>query len=134
MPSEIYRKIYQLRRVFGFSGQSDPAFGLVEPTNTRHTRSESMQASTARHVFVAGGTGYIGRRAIDALLARGHRVRALVRAGSERTLPAACEIVTGDALDARTFATSVAPCDTFVELVGTPKPSPSKAAEFERVD
>ncbi|HEX5135208.1 MAG TPA: NmrA family NAD(P)-binding protein, partial [Thermoanaerobaculia bacterium] len=35
-------------------------------------------------VFVAGGTGYIGRPLVAALLARGHGVRALVRPGSER--------------------------------------------------
>jgi nucleoside-diphosphate-sugar epimerase len=29
------------------------------------------------HVFVTGGTGYIGRRLIPTLLARGHNVRAL---------------------------------------------------------
>jgi len=32
-----------------------------------------------RDVFVTGGTGYIGTRLIPALLARGHRVRALAR-------------------------------------------------------
>jgi uncharacterized protein YbjT (DUF2867 family) len=42
--------------------------------------------------------------------------------------------VIGSALDASTFTSKIAPCDTFVQLVGTPKPSPAKAAEFERVD
>jgi dTDP-6-deoxy-L-talose 4-dehydrogenase (NAD+) len=32
-----------------------------------------------RDVFITGATGYIGRRLTDALVARGHRVRALVR-------------------------------------------------------
>lgn len=40
----------------------------------------------------------------------------------------------GDALDATTFAERVVGCDTFLQLVGTPHPSPSKAAEFEKVD
>jgi nucleoside-diphosphate-sugar epimerase len=93
-----------------------------------------VSAPATRSVFVTGGTGYIGRRAIEALLARGHAVRALVRAGSEARLPSACGAVRGDALDAGTFADSVAPADTFVQLVGTPRPSPAKAAEFERVD
>ena len=38
-----------------------------------------------RQVFVAGATGYIGRHLIPVLLARGHRVRALARRGSEAT-------------------------------------------------
>ncbi len=38
------------------------------------------------------------------------------------------------ALDAATFATQVAPSDTFLQLVGTAHPGPSKVAEFQRVD
>jgi uncharacterized protein YbjT (DUF2867 family) len=87
-----------------------------------------------RDVFLTGGTGYIGARVATELLSRGHRVRSLVRRGSERKLPPGCHGVVGDALDSTSFARSVAPSDTFVQLVGTPHPSPSKAAEFERVD
>jgi uncharacterized protein YbjT (DUF2867 family) len=87
-----------------------------------------------RFVFVTGGTGYIGTRAISALLKRGHRVRALSRAASQQKLPSGCDVALGNALDASTFAGQVAPADTFLQLVGTPHPGPSKAAEFERVD
>ncbi len=48
--------------------------------------------------------------------------------------PAGVTTVVGNALDASTFATAVNPTDTIVHLVGTPHPSPSKAAEFQRVD
>jgi uncharacterized protein YbjT (DUF2867 family) len=85
-------------------------------------------------VFVAGGTGYVGSRLISALLRRDHRVRALARPGSESRLPAGAEVVTGDALRGDSYASDIAPSDTFVHLVGTPRPSPAKAAEFERVD
>jgi uncharacterized protein YbjT (DUF2867 family) len=85
-------------------------------------------------VFVTGGTGYLGRRLIPRLAARGHRVRALVRPGAEERLPSGCDIRTGNALDAATFASAVAPADTFVQLVGTPRPSPAKAKEFVAVD
>jgi uncharacterized protein YbjT (DUF2867 family) len=87
-----------------------------------------------RDVFVTGGTGYIGGRLIPALLNRGHRVRALVRSGSEHRLPSGCGVVVGDALDRRTFATRVARADTLVHLVGTPRPSPAKARAFREVD
>jgi len=87
-----------------------------------------------RHVFVTGGTGYVGRRAIAALLSRGHRVRALVREGSRGKLPEGCEAVTGDALNDRTFASRIPPADTFLQLVGVAHPSPAKAAEFRAVD
>ena|SRR5438132_90747 len=85
-------------------------------------------------VFVAGGTGYIGRPFISELLRRGHAVRALVRPGSENRLPAGAAPVLGDALRSETFADQVAPADTFVQLVGVSHPSPAKAAEFRSVD
>ncbi len=85
-------------------------------------------------IFVAGATGYLGRAVIPRLIERGHGVRALVRPGSERKLPAGCEPVAGDALQESTFAARVAPADTFLQLVGVPHPSPAKAALFRSVD
>jgi len=88
----------------------------------------------ASPVFVTGGTGYIGRPLIGALLARGHSVRALVRPGSQARLPAAAHPAIGDALDATTFASAIPRDAAIVHLVGTPHPGPGKAAEFTRVD
>ena len=85
-------------------------------------------------VFVAGGTGYMGQRLIPRLLERGHKVRALVRPGSERKLPAGSEPVLGDALDPATYKANIAPVDTFVHLVGVAHPSPAKAAAFRQID
>jgi uncharacterized protein YbjT (DUF2867 family) len=85
-------------------------------------------------VFVTGGTGYIGARLIAALAARGHRVRALARAGSAARLPAGCQPVVGDALEASSYAAGVPPADTFVQLVGVPHPNPAKAAQFCSID
>lgn len=88
----------------------------------------------SRRIFITGGTGYIGCRLIPVLLSRGHRVTALVRPGSEGKLPEGCAPVSGDALEARSFAGRIAPADTFVQLVGVAHPSPAKAAQFESVD
>ncbi len=85
-------------------------------------------------VFVTGGTGYIGRPLVAELVARGHRVRALVRPGSENRLPTGAVPVTGDALRRETFAASIASAKTFVQLVGVSHPSPARAAEFRSVD
>ena len=87
-----------------------------------------------RNVFIAGGTGYMGCRLVPELLRRGHRVRALVRAGSENKAPAGCEVVTGNPLDPDTFANKISPSDTYVHLVGVAHPGPSKAKEFTTID
>ena len=87
-----------------------------------------------RNVFITGGTGYVGRALIPRFLERGHRVRALVRQGAEIRLPRGCEAVIGNALDASSFAETVPPSDTFVQLVGVPHPSPAKAVEFQSID
>ena len=85
-------------------------------------------------VFITGGTGYVGRPLIEALLQRGFTVHALSRRESVHRLPSAAIPVIGNALDAATFAAAIPPGATFVHLVGTPHPNPAKAAEFRRVD
>lgn len=92
------------------------------------------KSSGSRRVFITGGTGYIGSALIPMLLEREHRVRVLVRPGSKSKLPAACEVVSGDALDANSYHQLIKPCDTFIHLVGVPHPSPAKAAQFRAVD
>ena len=88
----------------------------------------------ARHVFMTGGTGFMGQPLIAELLRRGHQVRALVRPGSEGKLPPGCAAVGGNALEKESYAGQVRPADTFVQLVGVSHPNPSKAAEFRAVD
>jgi nucleoside-diphosphate-sugar epimerase len=85
-------------------------------------------------VFITGGTGYIGSRLAAALAARGHPVRVLTRPASATRVPDGVEAVLGDALDASSYQGFVRRGDTFVHLIGTPHPSPAKAAEFSRVD
>jgi len=87
-----------------------------------------------RQVFITGGTGYLGRELIPELMARGHQITALVRPGSERKLPANCRAVAGNALEESSFACSIRPADTFVQLVGVPHLSPAKAKEFRAID
>jgi len=92
-----------------------------------------MHSSTS-HVFITGGTGYIGSRLIPRLLSRGHRVSALVRPQSQSKLPAGCEVVPGNALDASSYRDRISPATTFVQLVGVAHPSPAKAAQFHSID
>jgi uncharacterized protein YbjT (DUF2867 family) len=85
-------------------------------------------------VFITGGTGYIGAPLLRALVERGHSVRALVRPGSEKKLPAGAEAVLGNALDVSSYSACIQPSHTFVQLVGVSHPSPAKAKEFQAVD
>jgi uncharacterized protein YbjT (DUF2867 family) len=88
----------------------------------------------AKSVFITGGTGYVGRRLAEALVARGHRVRVLARAGSVARVAAGATAIVGNALDASSYIGAMNAGETIVHLVGTPHPSPAKAAEFQRVD
>lgn len=93
--------------------------------------SEARESHT---VLVTGGTGYLGRALLPALLERGHKVRSLVRPGSEKKLPAGIEAMTGNPLDPLSIQTALQGADTLVHLVGVPKPSPAKARQFREVD
>jgi uncharacterized protein YbjT (DUF2867 family) len=76
----------------------------------------------------------MGSRLIPRLLARGHRVRALVRPGSEARLAPGAEAIAGDALDSASIRGAMRPGETLVQLVGVAHPGPSKAALFRSVD
>lgn len=76
----------------------------------------------------------MGQRLIPALVARGHRVDALVRAGSARRLAAGANAIVGDVLSRTSITPAIARDSVVVHLVGTPHPSPAKAAQFEAVD
>ncbi len=96
--------------------------------------ADSPNSIVSRSVLITGGTGYLGRALIPTLLARGHRVRALVRPGSEKKLPAGVEPIIGDPLVDDDVARSLSGADTLVHLVGVPKPSPAKARQFRSID
>lgn len=87
-----------------------------------------------RAVFLTGASGFMGRRLGAELVRRGHRVRGLVRPGSETRVADGVEVVAADPLDSASYQDRVAGCDTFVHLVGVAHPSPAKAAQFRSID
>ena len=85
-------------------------------------------------ICITGGTGYIGCRLIPLLLERGHTVKAVVRAGSEKKLPGNVTVIAANPLKEGSYTEAIRDCDTFVHLIGVPHPSPAKAAQFRAVD
>ncbi len=63
--------------------------------------------------FVTGGSGFVGANLIHELVGRGHEVRALLRAGSDRSglVGAEYEAVSGDLSDQAALARGMRGCD-----------------------
>jgi nucleoside-diphosphate-sugar epimerase len=67
-------------------------------------------------VFVTGGSGYIGRNLIEALVARGDHVRALARSAESSGVVSArgAAVVNGDVLDELAMVEAMRGCDVVV--------------------
>jgi dihydroflavonol-4-reductase len=69
-------------------------------------------------VFVTGGTGFVGANVVRALLSSGHKVRALIRTGSNlrnvENLP--IERVAGDLSNRKTLGQAMAGCDALAHV------------------
>jgi uncharacterized protein YbjT (DUF2867 family) len=85
-------------------------------------------------VFITGATGYIGKRLVKRLLAKGYKVIALVRKGSEHKVPSGAEILTANPFNASSFQQGIPAGCVFVQLLGVPHPSPVKAQQFKDID
>jgi nucleoside-diphosphate-sugar epimerase len=69
--------------------------------------------------LVTGANGFLGRALARRLLGAGHRVRALVREGSDAsTLDSPVEVVRGDATDPAALRRAVEGCDLVYHLAG----------------
>jgi uncharacterized protein YbjT (DUF2867 family) len=71
-------------------------------------------------VFVTGGHGFVGSWVVKGLIARGYRVRCLVRRGSKthRIDDLAVEKVFGDILDRKSVAAGMEGADHCIHLAG----------------
>lgn len=85
-------------------------------------------------IFITGGTGYIGKRLIKKLVAKGYDVTALVRKGSENKLPKGVRAIIADPFDASTFQEWIPRGAVYVQLLGVSHPSPRKKKLFRDID
>jgi uncharacterized protein YbjT (DUF2867 family) len=93
-----------------------------------------MDRPPQRSLVITGATGYLGRPLTTLAVARGHRVRAFVRPGSEARVGAGAAVTTGDPFAIDALAAACSAETTLVHLIGTPRPSPAKAQQFLDVD
>lgn len=86
-------------------------------------------------VFLTGGTGFVGSELLRQLVAAGHTVRCLVRAGSEgkRSLLEGVEVRHGDVTEPETLAGALEECDAVIHLVGIIREFPGKGITFKRM-
>ena len=89
----------------------------------------------AQRVFVTGGTGFVGKAVVRALLAHGFLVRCLVRPGSESDLKGfeSIDRVPGDVMNADGLAPSMEGCSAVVHLVGIIRERRARGVTFERL-
>lgn len=86
-------------------------------------------------IFLTGGTGFVGRAVARAVRARGHRLRCLVRPGSEGRFAGdpGVEPVPGDVTRPEGWAASVRGADAVIHLVGIIREVPRRGVTFERL-
>ncbi|MCI0546374.1 MAG: complex I NDUFA9 subunit family protein [Candidatus Rokubacteria bacterium] len=94
-----------------------------------------LRFARMQRVFVTGGTGFVGRAVIRALLGQGFLVRCLVRRGSEQDLRGfeAIDRVPGDVLEPDPLIPCVEGSSALIHLVGIIREHPARGVTFRRL-
>ncbi|MFZ0130196.1 MAG: NAD-dependent epimerase/dehydratase family protein [Candidatus Dormiibacterota bacterium] len=92
----------------------------------------TQRAPGAGEVFLTGASGFVGAHVLSALLARGYRVRALVRGGWDA--PAGAVAVHGDLRSPGALITALRGCDAVVHTAALYSFAPSDRATIAAVN
>ncbi len=88
------------------------------------------------HVYLTGGTGFVGSYVLRELIAQGHTARCLVRSPEARLAVEdreKVERVKGDVTRPKTLAGTMRGCDAVIHLVGIIEEQPDRGITFERI-
>ena len=90
------------------------------PATTTGEVQNGTVSDTARTVFVTGGSGYLGRRLIPALLSRGYQVRAMARSkeSAERVVRLGAVAISCNLDDAAALSSALRGCGLVVHAAG----------------
>ncbi|MBV8726662.1 MAG: NAD-dependent epimerase/dehydratase family protein, partial [Candidatus Eremiobacteraeota bacterium] len=83
-------------------------------------------------VFLTGATGFVGNHVLQELLARGYRVRALVR--NQPSTPLACETVCGDLRNPGSFARTLEDCRYLIHCAAIYSFAPAMRREIDLIN
>jgi NADH dehydrogenase len=87
-----------------------------------------------KQIFQTGGAGFVGSAIIDELLARGHRVTAMVHQRPlDPAIASRVRTVEGDLFDRRALDDAMSGADAAVHLVGIIMEKPKRGVTFERI-
>ena len=87
------------------------------------------------HVFLTGGTGFIGGYVLRELIRQGHTARCLIRDADDRLAEggAPVETVVGDVTNAASLDGALDGCDAVIHLVGIVDEQPNRDVTFEAI-
>ncbi len=85
-------------------------------------------------VFVTGGSGFVGRYVVQALLKNGHRVRLLLRSPEQFSIQESrVDVTYGDILDPESIDVAMRECSAAIHLVGIIRENSGTGTTFDRV-
>src|SRR5262249_53403646 len=102
---------------------------------TRSSRCSVLAFAGMQRIFVTGGTGFVGRAVVRALVSRGFLVRCLVRPGSEAA-PRGFESIArvpADIAGPDGLVQAAEGCAALVHLVGIIREQRAKGITFDRL-
>jgi dihydroflavonol-4-reductase len=108
------------------------AFALAEPRLTSTDVTSAYAAPGEGDVFLTGASGFVGTHVLEALLARGYRVRALMRGAPG--LPPGATPVSGDLRSPASLVSSLRGCRYVIHTAALYSFSPRDRAAIHEVN